>query len=332
MFYPRSCSMASSRLVALQSLQRMALRAGSLAGLGSLVAAAIYTMSAQAQMFSIPAQVVQVIGGTEVLVEISGELFTVNLAYQFVPPELGQAGEQAATQALNQLLPADSWIQIDPVQIGSGNRIYGFVYNETGLVNAQLLAFGHTVAPWRLPNTDLQQWHDGAVAQAQALGLGMYAQPLPMQAQAQSGWQQMGQELRNPSSPLLPSILGTSLMVMILAVVGVRQWQRPRSAPNSGDPALPKDPRQLRTILATAIATQKTLESRYQEAQHQVELWLERAKKALIHQDEPLARAALIRKRDYAQSAQDLRRALDDATAQVVALQSAVHQRQKTLR
>ncbi len=322
--------MASSRLVALRR-QRMALRAGSLAGWGYLATVAIPT-SAQAQMFSIPAQVVQVIGGTEVLVEISGELFAVNLAYQFVPPELGEAGEQSATQALSQLLPAESWIQIDPVQIGSGNRIYGFVYTENGLVNAQLLAYGHTVAPWQLPNADLQQWYDGAVAQAQALGLGMYAQPqMQTQAQSPTGWQQMGQELRNPSSPLLPSLLGTSLMVMILAVVGVRQWQRPRPAPSSGDPALPKDPRQLRKILATAIATQKTLESRYQAAQHQVDLWLERAKKALIHQDEPLAREALIRKRDYAQSAQELRRALDDATAQVVALQSAVHQRPKNL-
>lgn len=301
---------------------------GLLGGVGS---------SAVAQGALLQGQVVQVIGPTEVLITIDGRLFSLNLAYQMVPPGAGELVEQQTTQALSQLLPVDSVVQINPVQLGAGNRIYGFAYNQSGLVNAQLLASGHTVAPWQLPEPGLQQLYDGAVAQARALGLGLYApsQAAVVTAQPPSMWQTLRQELRDPSSPLLPSLLGTSLMVVILGVVGVKRWRRShRTAAavvplyGSGDPSPRHDPQRLQKTLAAAIAQQKSLEGRYQDLQQQVDFWLEKAKTAVLQKDDELARVALIRKRSYAKSAQEMQTALEVATAQVDAIQSVSH-RQK---
>ena len=292
---------------------------------------------AVAQSYLLQGQVVQVIGPTEVLITIDGRLFALNLAYQMVPPEAGELVEQQTTQALSQLLPVDSVVQIDPVQLGSGNRIYGFAYNQNGLVNAQLLASGHTVAPWQLPEPGLQQLYDGAVAQARALGLGLYApsQTAVVQTQSASMGQMMWRELRDPSSPLLPSLLGTSLMVVILGVVGVKQWRRSQRTAaavvplyGSRDPGSHHDPQRLQKTLAAAIAHQKSLEGRYQDLQQQVDFWLEKAKTAVLQKDDELARVALIRKRSYAKSAQEMQTALEVATAQVDAIQSVSH-RQK---
>ncbi|NJL98452.1 MAG: hypothetical protein HC924_06350 [Synechococcaceae cyanobacterium SM2_3_2] len=289
---------------------------------------------ALAQSYLLQGQVVQVIGPTEVLITIDGQLFALNLAYQMVPPEAGELVQQQTTQALSQLLPVDSVVQIDPLQLGSGNRIYGFAYNQNGLVNAQLLASGHTIAPWRLPEPGLQQLYDGAVAQAQALGLGLYApsQAAVVQAQTASVGQRVWRELRDPSSPLLPSLLGTSLMVVILGVVGVKQWRRshrPAAAgvplAGSGDPGPSHDPHRLQKTLAAAIARQKSLQGRYQDLQNQVDIWLEKAKTAILQKDDELARVALIRKRSYAKSAQEMQAELEVATAQVAAIQSVSH-------
>ncbi len=79
---------------------------------------------------------------------------------------------------------------------------------------------------------------------------------------------------------------------------------------------------QLRQAVATAIASQKRMERQHDQAQQQVDEWQRRAELALRNNDENLAREALVRKKSYAESANGLKKQLDDQKAQVDALRT----------
>ncbi|NJK63537.1 MAG: PspA/IM30 family protein [Synechococcaceae cyanobacterium SM2_3_1] len=79
---------------------------------------------------------------------------------------------------------------------------------------------------------------------------------------------------------------------------------------------------QLRQAVATAIASQKRMERQYDQAQQQVDEWERRAKLAIQNNDDDLARQALVRKKGYAETAQSLKRQLDDQSQQVQILRT----------
>jgi phage shock protein A len=79
---------------------------------------------------------------------------------------------------------------------------------------------------------------------------------------------------------------------------------------------------QLRQAVATAIASQKRMERQHDQSQQQVDEWERRAKLAIQNNDDDLARQALVRKKGYAETAQSLKRQLDDQTQQVQILRT----------
>jgi len=79
---------------------------------------------------------------------------------------------------------------------------------------------------------------------------------------------------------------------------------------------------QLRQAVATAIASQKRMERQHDQAQQQVDEWQRRAELAIRNNDENLAREALVRKKSYAESANGLKKQLDDQKTQVDALRT----------
>ncbi|MBE9190956.1 PspA/IM30 family protein [Gloeocapsopsis crepidinum LEGE 06123] len=74
---------------------------------------------------------------------------------------------------------------------------------------------------------------------------------------------------------------------------------------------------QLRQSVAQAIAAQKRTEQQYNQAQNEANKWQRNAQLALQKGDENLARQALERKKNYAETANALRGSLDQQTGQI---------------
>ncbi|MFP4007253.1 MAG: PspA/IM30 family protein [Spirulinaceae cyanobacterium] len=77
---------------------------------------------------------------------------------------------------------------------------------------------------------------------------------------------------------------------------------------------------QLRQAVARTIAEQKRTEKQYSQNQDEANKWQQRAQLALQKGDEELAREALVRKKNYAETAQVLKTQLDNQTQQVATL------------
>jgi phage shock protein A len=78
-----------------------------------------------------------------------------------------------------------------------------------------------------------------------------------------------------------------------------------------------EDHYQMRQAVAQAIASQKRMERQYEQAQQSVNEWQSRAELALRNNNEALAREALVRKKTFAETAQSMKRQLDEQTKQV---------------
>jgi phage shock protein A len=83
-----------------------------------------------------------------------------------------------------------------------------------------------------------------------------------------------------------------------------------------------EDHYQMRQAVAQAIAAQKRLERQYEQAQQSAEEWHRRAELALRNNNEALAREALVRKKTFVETAQSLKRQLDEQTRQVEMLKT----------
>jgi phage shock protein A len=77
---------------------------------------------------------------------------------------------------------------------------------------------------------------------------------------------------------------------------------------------------QLRQAVARTIAEQKRTEKQYTQNQEEANKWQQRAQLALQKGDEELAREALVRKKNYAETAQVLKTQLDNQVKQVETL------------
>ena len=83
---------------------------------------------------------------------------------------------------------------------------------------------------------------------------------------------------------------------------------------------------QAKTQVAAAIAEERRVQQRAQEAQQQADEWERRAELALEKGDEELAKQALMRRNTYAQSAAGLQEQLQAFGAQVQALRDGMRQ------
>lgn len=79
---------------------------------------------------------------------------------------------------------------------------------------------------------------------------------------------------------------------------------------------------QMRQAVAQAIASQKRMERQYEQALQSVNEWQRRAELALRNNNEALAREALVRKKTFAETAQSIKRQLDEQTKQVEILKT----------
>ncbi|MEN9201734.1 MAG: PspA/IM30 family protein [Thermostichus sp. DG_1_6_bins_120] len=83
-----------------------------------------------------------------------------------------------------------------------------------------------------------------------------------------------------------------------------------------------EDHYQMRQAVAQAIASQKRMERQYEQALQSVNEWQSRAELALRNNNEALAREALVRKKTFSETAQSMKRQLDEQTKQVETLKA----------
>lgn len=83
---------------------------------------------------------------------------------------------------------------------------------------------------------------------------------------------------------------------------------------------------QVKTQVAAAIADEKRLQQRYQEAQQQADEWQRKAELAVERGDDDLAKQALARRNVYVQTAQGMQEQYQAQAAQVSALKDGLRQ------
>ena len=266
----------------------------------SLLGTVALVPAARADMLT--GRVVDILGGDNILVDLGGELVNVDLAY--IRPPAG--GNLTAAEYLEQLLPTGSYVQIDVSWVSASGVNYGYVYSGGELVNAKLLAAGVSGNPWTVPNPAIREVYQQALSGAPPV-----LPPLQGAAATAGG-----------GLPWGPVGLGT-LALMSVVVAAKSFWGR------SSSPRVRFDPRReiksMQESLLAALTTQKQLERQYTQAQEQVDEWMQRAELALRNNDEELAREALTRKRSHAETAQQLKQSLDEATAEADSIRASMN-------
>jgi hypothetical protein len=251
-------------------------------------------------------QVVDILGGDNLLVRLStGELVNVDLVY--IRPFISSQpfAEQAAVQYLQTLLPPGTWVNLDPAWVGADGIQFAYVYANGKLINAEMLRAGVSEAPWPIPNPAIREAYENATASLQTATIYGGIQP---------------NFLPRPT-PSIPFLGVAVALLLATALVGqlVRKW------PGSQTVNLKKQLQTTQQALTSVLTTQKRLEIEYQQAYEQAELWLEKAKLALINEDESLAREALLRKKSYLEVARRLKAALDETSTQVATLKTTLN-------
>lgn len=271
----------------------------------SLVGSLAIAPAARADMLT--GRVVDILGGDNILVDVGGELVNVDLAY--IRPPAG--GNLTAAQYLEQLLPTGSYVQVDVSWVSASGVQYGYVYSGGQLVNAQLLEAGVSGNPWTPPNPAIREVYEQALSGAPPV-----LPPFQEAATAAGGglpWATVG--------------LGT-LALMSVMVAAKSIWGRSNSRVRF-------NPRQeiksMQESLLASLTTQKQLERQYTQAQEQVDEWMKRAEMALRNNDDELAREALTRKRSHAETAQQIKKSLDEATAEAESIRASMNSLSSTL-
>ena len=79
---------------------------------------------------------------------------------------------------------------------------------------------------------------------------------------------------------------------------------------------------ELRQATAKAIASEKNMERKYQQADERVREWQRKAQTALKHGEEGLARQALVRKKSFEETATSIKQQLDRQSSQATSLKN----------
>lgn len=243
----------------------------------------------------ITGQVVEILGGDNVLIEVNGYLINVDLAY------IQPLSELAAFEHLQDILPSGTPVQLDPAWVDANNTHYGYLYADGMMVNANLLSVGVSHSPWTVPNPAIQHTYTQAINGSLGLGPTVVSGDVTPGSGGALSWPGVG--------------IGLALLVTFAAVTkGVTRKSSPVS--------VQANPKQLQQSLTATLTAQKQLERQYADAQKEVELWQERAKIALQNQDEDLAREALVRKKASAETVAQLEQSLIETKAQAENLRS----------
>lgn len=205
------------------------------------------------------------------------------------------------------------------------------MYNAEGLVNLEMLRQGQAVVYERFLYGANRERYLEAQELAQAARRGFWQQRNPVmpwefretaaQTSAFAGSNVLdGSFLREN----LAAAAGVGIATAVV-MVGLSKllWRKP-SRQRVSIRQMERDLKQLQRSLATTLASRKQLERQYDQLLQKAEDWFVRAQKASQHDQDELARQALVQRNQHMSAAEAVRKSLDEVEAQAATLREGI--------
>lgn len=289
-----------------------------------------FVLPAAAQS-STTARVRSVVDGDTFWADLNGRPTRFRLAYVDAPELTQGRWGRLSQEALQSLLPPGSLVQVDTLYVTPEGLHIAQVYNSEGLVNLEMLRQGQAAVYERFLYGANRERYLEAQELAQAARRGFWQQRNPVmpwefretaaQTSAFAGSNVLdGSFLReNPAAAAGVGIATAVVMVGLSKVL----WKKPRQK-NASIRQMERDLKQLRRSLATTLASRKQLERQYDQLLQKAEDWFVRAEKASQHDQDELARQALVQRNQHMSAAEAVRRSLDEVEAQATAIREGI--------
>ncbi|MFS8856133.1 PspA/IM30 family protein [Synechococcus sp. H60.3] len=289
-----------------------------------------FVLPAAAQS-SATARVRSVVDGDTFWADLNGRPTRFRLAYVDAPELTQGRWGRLSQEALQSLLPPGSLVQVDTLYVTPEGLHIAQVYNSEGLVNLEMLRQGQAAVYERFLYGANRERYLEAQELAQAARRGFWQQRNPVmpwefretaaQTSAFAGSNVLdGSFLReNPAAAAGVGIATAVVMVGLSKVL----WKKPRQK-NASIRQMERDLKQLRRSLATTLASCKQLERQYDQLLQKAEDWFVRAEKASQHDQDELARQALVQRNQHMSAAEAVRRSLDEVEAQATAIREGI--------
>ncbi|MFS8924485.1 PspA/IM30 family protein [Synechococcus sp. B60.1] len=289
-----------------------------------------FVLPAAAQS-SATARVRSVVDGDTFWADLNGRPTRFRLAYVDAPELTQGRWGRLSQEALQSLLPPGSLVQVDTLYVTPEGLHIAQVYNSEGLVNLEMLRQGQAAVYERFLYGANRERYLEAQELAQAARRGFWQQRNPVmpwefretaaQTSAFAGSNVLdGSFLReNPAAAAGVGIATAVVMVGLSKVL----WKKPRQK-NASIRQMERDLKQLRRSLATTLASCKQLERQYDQLLQKAEDWFVRAEKASQHDQDELARQALVQQNQHMSAAEAVRRSLDEVEAQATAIREGI--------
>ncbi len=289
-----------------------------------------FVLPAAAQSFG-TARVRSVVDGDTFWADLNGRPTRFRLAYVDAPELTQGRWGRLSREALQNLLPPGSLVQVDTLYVTPEGLHIAQVYNSEGLVNLEMLRQGQAVVYERFLYGANRERYLEAQELAQAARRGFWQQRNPVmpwefretaaQTSAFAGVNVLDGSLirENPAAAAGVGIATAVVMVGLSKLL----WKKPRQK-NVSIRQMERDLKQLQRSLATTLASRKQLERQYDQLLQKAEDWFVRAQKASQHDQDELARQALVQRNQHMSAAEAVRKSLEEVEAQAAAIREGI--------
>ncbi|MFQ3585457.1 MAG: PspA/IM30 family protein [Cyanobacteriota bacterium] len=277
------------------------------------------------------AQVRSVVDGDTFWADLNGRPTRFRLSYVDAPELTQGRWGRLSQEALQNLIPTGSLVQVDTLYVTPEGLHIAQVYNADGLVNLEMLRQGHAVVYERFLHGANRQRYLEAQEGAQAARLGFWQQRSPVMPWEfrETGVQTSafaGANVLNGSfireNPTAAAGVGIATVVVMVGLSKLL-WKKP-SQKKVSIRQMERDLKQLQRSLTTTLASRKQLERQYDEILQKAEDWFIRAEQATQHQNDGMAREALVQRNQHMSAAEAVRKSLDEVEAQMVTIRESI--------
>ncbi|MEN9203170.1 MAG: PspA/IM30 family protein [Thermostichus sp. DG_1_6_bins_120] len=293
--------------------------------------AGVWSQLPAAAQSSGTARVRSVVDGDTFWADLNGRPTRFRLSYVDAPELTQGRWGRLSQEALQSMIPTGSLVQVDTLYVTPDGLHIAQVYNSEGLVNLEMLRQGHAVVYERFLHGANRQRYLEAQEGAQAARLGFWQQRNPVmpwefreaavQTSAFAGATVLdGSFIRE--NPTAAAGVGIATVVVMVGLSKLL-WKKP-SQKKVSIRQLERDLKQLQRSLTTTLANRKQLERQYDEMLQKAEDWFIRAEQATRHQNDGMAREALVQRNQHMSAAEAIRKSLDEVEQQMVTLREGI--------
>lgn len=293
--------------------------------------AGVWSQLPAAAQSSGTARVRSVVDGDTFWADLNGRPTRFRLSYVDAPELTQGRWGRLSQEALQSMIPTGSLVQVDTLYVTPDGLHIAQVYNSEGLVNLEMLRQGHAVVYERFLHGANRQRYLEAQEGAQAARLGFWQQRNPVmpwefreaavQTSAFAGATVLdGSFIRE--NPTAAAGVGIATVVVMVGLSKLL-WKKP-SQKKVSIRQLERDLKQLQRSLTTTLANRKQLERQYDKMLQKAEDWFIRAEQATRHQNDGMAREALVQRNQHMSAAEAIRKSLDEVEQQMATLREGI--------